>query len=179
MTEPEEEREQQQRSSVGQSQEAQWTDEGKLVSNTLGPDNGRLLLCVIVRSSHYERKQNNFLHGRTLILVFLNQIGKKGLDVGKFLVALFSMLASAMNQPFSYPEDYISDPDSNLILVTRLCSYIWFGLSRLPILFPGRVEVRAGKVDLEHAEDERGAVPAEPVHHVSRAAQEEVPGEEA
>ena len=56
-------------------------------------------------------------------MVFLNQIGKKGLDVGKFL-ALFSMLASAMNQPFSYPEDYISDPDSNLILVTRLCSYI-------------------------------------------------------
>ena len=41
------------------------------------------------------------------------------------------------------------------------------------------MEVRAGKVDLEHAEDERGAVPAEPVHHVSRAAQEEVPGEEA
>ena len=51
------------------------------------------------------------------------------LDVGKFLVALFhmmgfSMLASAMNQPFSYPEDYITDPNSNLILVTRLCSDI-------------------------------------------------------
>ena len=57
-------------------------------------------------------------------MVFLNQIGKKGLDVGKFLVALFSMLASAMNQPFSYPKDYITDPNSNLILVTRLCSYI-------------------------------------------------------
>ena len=50
----------------------------------------------------------------------------------KFLVLLFhmmgfSMLPSAMNRPFSYPEvpeDYISDPDSNLILVTRLCSYI-------------------------------------------------------
>ena len=59
----------------------------------------------------------------------------------KFLVLLFhmmgfSMLPSAMNRPFSYPEDYISDPDSNLILVTRLCSYIRFGLSRLRILFP-------------------------------------------
>ena len=47
----------------------------------------------------------------------------------KFLVLFFhmmgfSMLPSAMNRPFSYPEDYISDPDSNLILVTRLCSYI-------------------------------------------------------
>ena len=41
------------------------------------------------------------------------------------------------------------------------------------------MEVRAGKVDLEHAEDERGAVPAKPVHHVARAAQEEVTGEEA
>ena len=47
----------------------------------------------------------------------------------KFLVLLFhmmsfSMLSSAMNRPFSYPEDYISNSDSNLILVTRLCSYI-------------------------------------------------------
>ena len=47
------------------------------------------------------------------------------LDGGKFLVVLFhmmgfSMLPSAMNQPFSYPKDYITDPDSNLILVTRL-----------------------------------------------------------
>ena len=45
--------------------------------------------------------------------------------------------------------------------------------------FVSRVEVRAGKVDPEHAEDKRGAVPAEPVHHVACAAQEEVPGEEA
>ena len=59
-------------------------------------------------------------------MVFLNQIGKKGLDVGKFLVALFSMLASAMNQPFSYPEDYISNPDSNLIgNKTLLLHLIW------------------------------------------------------
>ena len=64
MTEPEEEHEQQQRSSVGQSQEAQWTDEGKLVGDTPGPDNGRLLLCVIFRSSQYERKLNNFLYWR-------------------------------------------------------------------------------------------------------------------
>ena len=88
----------------------------------------------------------------------------------------FSMLPSAMNRPFSYPEDYISDPDSNLILVTRLLHLIWTVTSPN---FVSRVEVRAGKVDLEHAEDKRGAVPAEPVHHVACAAQEEVPGEEA
>ena len=53
-------------------------------------------------------------------------IGECLLDVGKFVVVLslfmmgFSMLAPAMNQPFSYPKDYITDPNSNLILVTRL-----------------------------------------------------------
>ena len=46
-------------------------------------------------------------------------IGECLLDVGKFVVVLslfmmgFSMLASAMNQPFGYPEDYITDPEIN------------------------------------------------------------------
>ena len=46
-------------------------------------------------------------------------IGECLLDVGKFVVVLslfmmgYSMLASAMNQPFGYPTDYINDPDLN------------------------------------------------------------------
>ena len=40
--------------------------------------------------------------------------------------ALFSMLAAAMNQSFSYPEDYISNPNSNLIgNKTLLLHLIW------------------------------------------------------
>ena len=46
-------------------------------------------------------------------------IGECLLDVGKFVVVLtlfimgYSMLASTMNQPFGYPQDYISDPELN------------------------------------------------------------------
>ena len=46
-------------------------------------------------------------------------IGECLLDVGKFVVVLalfvmgYSMLASSMNQPFGYPDDYIKDPELN------------------------------------------------------------------